>query len=104
MKLSSFSPDVFCLEGECPHCHRLAAFLSITKPFEEGRDPLGSRWIAALCCVACNGYILGIVRFVRETEYRAVPVYETHYPLGTPDDSVSAEVPSSIRTEFQEGL
>jgi hypothetical protein len=105
MNLSSFTPEIFILNGECPHCSKSAAFVSVTKPYEEesGRA-LSSRWIAALRCVACNGYILGIVRFVPESDYRAAPVYETHYPIGNPPQFTEKVIPQHILDDFNEAL
>jgi hypothetical protein len=107
MELSSFSPEGFILNGECPHprCRKQAAFVSVTKPYEEqtGRS-LESRWIGALRCIACNGYILGIVRFVSQSPYSASPVYESHYPIGLPEESVPEEIPSQIAEDFKEAL
>jgi hypothetical protein len=105
MELSSCTPEALVLSGTCPHCGKEAALFSVTKPFEE-RHPTGpSRIIAALKCIACDGYILGIARFVPSSGYRAFsPVYETHYPLGKPQQIMNQDVPTLIRACFNEAL
>jgi hypothetical protein len=35
MQLSSVDQHGFVLNGECPHCRKQAAFVTVTDPFEE---------------------------------------------------------------------
>src|SRR5437016_7985033 len=96
MHLASMAEKHFVLRGECPHCRHLAAFPSITSVYAEYRGRPGSgRWIAGCRCEACNGYILGIVKQVPEAGHgnSFVAVYDTHYPVGKPDDSLPEEIP-----------
>jgi len=61
--------------------------------------------IAAARCIACNGYILAIIKHVPDdtrTSYHWV--YDVHYPLGKPDDTVSGSIPEGSRLDFQEAL
>jgi len=50
-------------------------------------------------CQACLKFILATVYRVNGP-YQ----YETHYPIGKPDDSVEEVIPAEIRTAFQEAL
>jgi hypothetical protein len=105
MKLSSCTPQSFILSGVCPHCSTEAAFISVTQPFEEKNPTEGSRIIAALQCISCHEYILGIARYVPSAGYRSFsPVYEAHYPLGRPQQIVSGDIPDPIKASFNEAL
>jgi hypothetical protein len=62
-------------------------------------------------CQACNEYILGILRLteVEQSDYGdSRPwfrfVYEAHYPLGTPNDTIAKEIPAEIGRDFQEAI
>jgi hypothetical protein len=106
MRITFFSgPEEgkFSLSGRCPHCPDKAAFLPVTTSWHDEK-PLADRWIAALRCVSCGGFILGIIGFVKREEGKANLEYLEHYPLGKPDDSVDETVPLEVRTEFQEAI
>jgi Zn ribbon nucleic-acid-binding protein len=62
MRLSRLEQGNFVLQGECPHCRAQAAFPTVTLPHEENEDNLEGRWIAAAQCIACNKYILAIIK------------------------------------------
>lgn len=104
MDLASFRREYFVFKGECPHCHKYAAFETVTEPFPEDLGSPKTRWVAALRCVACSDYILGIVQMVPVSAYSSEARYEIHYPSGIPDDSVAKEVPEEIAREFSEAV
>ncbi len=104
----------YSLRGTCPHCRAKASF---TKRGASDlwiySEPLPDGWIQrypVMQCAACLKFILAVVR-VKETKVNA-PLeeiwlkvkYETHYPTGTPDDSVAEEVPEHIAVDFREAL
>jgi hypothetical protein len=66
----------------------------------EPADGVEEYWIGAMRCQGCFEYILGIVLW---HPYNGVQ-YETHYPLGKPDDDVAKEIPEHIQPDFQEAL
>jgi len=93
----------FCLRGTCPYpdCRTVATFPAVTNAFVD--DPysvVGRRMVCGLRCEACHKYILGIIA----TDAFAKWTYEAHYPLDSPDDSVSDLVPDAIKEDFQEAL
>jgi hypothetical protein len=104
MVISSVYETGFTLTGTCPHCDAKAAFPTVGKAFDEtnsgGRT---TRTIGAARCIACRQYILGIIKYIegRDSYYWG---YETHYPLGKPNDDVSESVPEGSRLDFQEAL
>jgi hypothetical protein len=108
MKLSSLElngPNAhLCLSGECPHCRAKAAFISVTTPLVEDIGDYDHRVIAAAKCLACNDFILAILKTVPVNSNARQFVYDRHYPLGKPDDSVSDDVPSEIREDSKEAL
>ncbi len=106
MELASIWGDGqgFSLRGQCPHCHHHVAFMTVTNPYIEESTVLDSRMIAAARCTACNGYILAILKTVRVTSQSSKYVYECHYPLGAPDDSIADGIPESIAGDFKEAL
>lgn len=106
MELSSIGESAFILRGECPHCHHLASFPTVSKPYIEGWGTVGARQIGVACCQACHGYILGIIGSVPDPGHfsRQVFAYQTHYPLGVPNDSVAEEIPKDIAPDFREAL
>lgn len=105
MKLSNINNNEFVVNGECPHCRKQAAFVSVTTPFEERDSNWPTRRIGACSCIACNEYILVILAFeVALTRTSGSWKYEAHYPVGWPDDRVADDIPDSIKPDFQEAL
>jgi hypothetical protein len=106
MQLSSVDTNAegFVLTGECPHCHAKSAFGSVTKPYVEKASDSHFRMIGALRCIGCNEFILGFLRTSPQRSRDNPWAYEAHYPLGLTDDSVAAEVPPNIASDFQEAL
>lgn len=104
------------LRGTCPHCRAKAVFtepgsgFNYTEPIR--REANARTYYAVLQCQACLDFLLGIVK-VHDVEtpntrgantHRVDYTYIKHYPLGTPDDSVSEDVPSQIAADFGEAL
>jgi hypothetical protein len=58
-------------------------------------------WVAGMQCQGCLQYILASVRY---GPYRGYFGYETHYPLGNPDERVAKEIPDEIKPDFKEAL
>jgi hypothetical protein len=104
MQLSSISETKFTLNGECPHCQKHAAFPTVTTVFEDrSRDPL-LREVAVARCIACNQEILAQIRLEHYPHGDTKWIYEIHYPLGKPNDSVAIEIPDHIKDDFREAL
>ncbi len=91
----------FNLRGVCPHCARQSVFMLVTSVCMEVADGAQEHWIGGLQCQGCFEYILGIVRW---RPFQGDVQYETHYPLGQPDDDVAEEIPEHIQPDFQEAL
>ncbi len=89
----------FSLRGTCPHCSHPSSFIKVTSMHHETMDRGANRFVAAMQCQACLKFILATVYRVNGP-YQ----YETHYPIGKPDDSVEEVIPAEIRTAFQEAL
>jgi hypothetical protein len=104
------------LRGTCPHCRAQAAFIEVghfaySEPIPKETNT--RLHYAVLQCQACLDFILAVVK-IREIEmganapsarkYRYDHYYIKHYPLGTPDDSVSEDVPKDIADDFSEAL
>jgi hypothetical protein len=60
--------------------------------------------ISAARCVACNEYILAIIRNKELRPGSFGWAYDAHYPLGLPHDDVAPEIPDAIKPDFQEAL
>jgi hypothetical protein len=56
-----------------------------------------------LQCQGCFKYILGQAKQGTEGNM-AVAQYVSHYPLGSPDDTVAEEIPEHIQLDFKEAL
>ena len=107
MELASAWEEGFRLRGICPHCQRDSAFESVTKTFIESHDVavVGTRLVGALRCVACNDYILGILKLVPSADYRGfTPAYECHYPLGKASQIENEGIPENTLADFNEAL
>lgn len=105
MELASTWHGGFTLRGICPHCNREAAFQTVTSIHEVGRQGYaGNRQVAAASCIACNKYILGIIKLQVDSRGSSEWFYEVHYPLGKPDDTVADEIPDHIKLDFKEAL
>jgi hypothetical protein len=52
-------------------------------------------------CPGCHNYVLAVVKRNPDSNYF---IYEAHYPVGTPDDSVADDIPSHIKPDFSEAL
>jgi hypothetical protein len=91
----------FSLRGTCPHCSHPSSFIKVTTMHCE---PLGTgayKFAAVTQCQACLKYVLAIVfKPANSNSY----CYESHFPLGKPDDSVDEAIPKEIREAFQEAL
>lgn len=105
MKYSSGDDREFVIAGECPHpsCRKQAAFPTVSSFYEEKSGGHPYRRIAAARCIACNEYILAIIRASRYSS-GVHWEYEAHYPLGLPDDEVAEEIPDTIKPDFREAL
>jgi hypothetical protein len=105
MQLSHFQRNGFRLTGVCPHCKAKAAFETVLPPFIPDFNPndVGVA-VAPAICIACNQFILAILK----TEYighnQSQWVYDKHYPVGWPDDRVPDEIPDEIKPDVQEAL
>ena len=86
----------FSLTGKCPHINHDSVFMPVTSVHHLGDN----RFCAAMPCQGCKGLILGIVYRYGEKDWR----YETHYPMGSPDDSVDENVPKPIAEDFAEAM
>jgi hypothetical protein len=108
MELSSFSgpnDGNFTLRGECPHCSDKAAFMPVTRSWhEENPLPGGDKWIAALRCVSCRKYILGVVGFVSTPASESVLQCLEYYPLGNTPQIKSDDIPPHVLEDFNEAL
>src|SRR5687768_14727926 len=70
----------FSLTGGCPHKPHDSVFVQVTSVHQFDKH----LYAAAMECQGCRGLILGVARRNGTNNWS----YETHYPLGTPDDSV----------------
>src|SRR4051812_31717789 len=104
MELSTLDQHGFVVAGECPHCLKQATFPTVTPPAELSEGKHEGRKIGAARCIACGEFILVLLKLSYIGDSRSQWFYDTHYPLGKPDDTVSADVPTPIRTDFQEAI
>ena len=105
MELAHLEETSFVLRGTCPHCGFASNFPTITKLFGEEYGGEPNRLVAVGRCIGCREYILAIIKTqTRLGSYTTDWVYETHYPLGEPNDSVDEEIPENIRNDFSEAL
>ncbi len=91
------------LRGTCPYedCRRETVFVRVGNSFSEGLRTNLVRVVSIMQCQACFKIILGMaIHSSMSFDYQ----YETHYPLGTPDQSVPNEVPEAIARDFKEAL
>lgn len=104
LELSNIRGDGgFTLNGVCPHCGAKATFPTVAQVYEDrSREPY-IRLIGVARCIACNDYILARLNnsYIARSGYTRW-VYEAHYPLGKPNDSVAVEVPEHIALDFKE--
>ncbi len=99
----------FNLTGECPHagCRRSSVFVQIGGLCQESAGNESStgrpimRGVVVTQCQGCKKFVLAVATM---TQGSSRYVYEEHYPLGTPDDSVAEEIPVNIATDFKEAL
>lgn len=106
----------FSLSGTCPHCRYKVMFAMVSAPhlpaesqdltFQFTASPIDSQaayevW-ALLACQSCRNFICGSV--IKSKTDRKQTIYNKHYPIGTPDDSVPEEIPEQIGEDFQEAL
>lgn len=106
MRISFFSgleEGKFTLTGECPHCRVKAAFMPVTTSWHDER-PLHDRWVAAMRCVSCSEFILGIIGFVKQANDSRTLEYLEHYPLGKPSQMTTGDIPEHILDDFNEAL
>ena len=106
MELANIWEGGFRLRGACPHCERHAAFETVTKTYMESTHVIvvGTHIVGALRCVACNNYILGILKMVPARYGGFTPVYQCHYPAGKPFQLDNEDIPKNIIEDFNEAL
>jgi hypothetical protein len=102
MFVSSISDNSLILSGRCPHCRRDVALNSVTTLHLETLSNVQRR-ICACRCISCHKYILAITKQVLDGNHW-VWAYESHCPLGSPNDNVSEHVPDGVREDFREAL
>lgn len=85
----------------CPHCRIPSLFIRVANPYTE-HDRGGFYYISAVMqCQACLALILGTAKhFPNDPRYE----YVEHFPLGSPDDRVAAEIPDNIKSDFKEAI
>jgi hypothetical protein len=104
MYLSRFTGQSMVLVGTCPHCGTKATFEQCAGLFQYGGQiQANQRAVAAMRCIACDGFILAIAK-QSVVESAWTWVYKEHYPLGKPNDDAPEEVPEHIREDFEEAL
>ena len=103
--MSSMDQGIFVFNGECPHCQKQSAFPTVTSSYEE-RDQVDYRtsMVSVACCIACRRYILAIVKAFPTGHSSWKWAYEAHFPLGNPDDTLSDDIPTAVRSDFQEAI
>ena len=89
----------FSLSGRCPHCGLNSVFITVIEPHTTHVGTQIYEFAATMQCQGCLKYILGIVM----KQFNKL-IYQEHYPLGTPDDSVDKSVPANIAADFSEAL
>jgi Domain of unknown function (DUF4145) len=104
MEVTNIGGDGFVLAGECPHCNHQAAFMSVGKPFEENHGGYPNRMVAAMCCVACKRYILAILAMGVGRSVGPKWIYETHYPLGMPNEHLDVSIPKDVAEDVKEAI
>lgn len=94
----------FSFRGTCPHGPpHVSVFTMVTQAFMENvLQGAKTRFTAVLQCQGCLKCILGITTKINNPT--ASYVYETHYPLGNPNDTVADEIPDHIKPDFSEAL
>lgn len=100
------SPE-FTLRGRCPHCLRDAVFTQVTSAcVESGRPSTGTaRWVSGLQCQGCLSYILATVVYdPNRLKSPSILRYETHYPLGKPNETLGPGIPPDVATDFVEAI
>jgi Zn ribbon nucleic-acid-binding protein len=109
VELASITEDSkrFVVRGTCPHCTHKAAFPSVTSIYENKLDNGHvNRLIAGARCAACNQYILVILHWGwgMNNHEPSGWYYESHYPLGKPNDNVDESIPEGPRFDFMEAI
>ena len=109
---TKLSDQQFSLNGECPHCRHMCSFMQVAGMHQEsvlgGFDGIASPVARACCLMQCQGcrrFILGSV--VWHGNIGRIPEslhYEVHYPLGKPNDDVSADIPEEVAARYKEAL
>ncbi len=105
MEISSFSgptDGTFTLRGDCPHCGDKAAFMPVTASWHD--ESPEDKWVAALRCVSCRKFILGIVGFVQTGGRTGRLECVEFYPAGKAKRIESADIPPKILSDFNEAL
>ena len=107
MEIVYSSSQFFNLRGECPHCRHASVFLALGSPWQEeiakippNRIPL-YRVAIITQCQGCRSFVLGIAK---KRHDEPTFEYETHYPLGKPNDTIAEEIPAEIAGDFKEAL
>jgi hypothetical protein len=95
----------FTMRGTCPHCRKGSGFLPRGAGYiGHTNSPTSAiRWFGILECQTCTKFILGIATQPHGNNQNYL-VYETHYPLGEPDETVAEEIPEHIKEDFKEAL
>jgi hypothetical protein len=91
-----YRTNQFSLSGTCPHpqCSRPSVFILKTSAYEYDQ--------CVMAVLQCQGCFLPILGIVENIDYRFK--YVTHYPLGSPNDTVAEEIPEHIAEDFREAL
>jgi hypothetical protein len=97
----------FALDGICPHCRAHTVLQRVTGIYTEpSQDTMNHRYpsrsCAAMRCPGCHKYVLAVVTRNPDSNWFS---HEAHYPMGTPDQTVSDDIRSDdIKADFREAL
>jgi hypothetical protein len=94
-----FNRHQVAFRGECPHCLHASFFKPVTEPYVRGR-----RLCEVAECQNCGEFILGIARQSHAVHGGTQYLYETHAPLGKPNDRVDKSIPEDIAKDFSEAI
>jgi len=109
MEIVFLSSQGFNMNGICPHCNRPTVLTHASQPFVEevGKQPgtgyAINRVSLVTQCQGCRKCVLGIAKIVAGPMPQRFE-YETHYPVGTPNEELPTSVPNFVADDFKEAI
>ena len=110
MQIVFVGPQNFNMTGVCPHCNRPTVLTQTTQGYSENIGTQHNsgyainRVVVITQCQGCKKFVLGMAKIVMGQPKDMQFEYETHYPVGIPNEELPSSIPDFVSEDFKEAI